>query len=252
MSCSSCSSCSCSSCTSTATACTEICTALVISNAWNVPACSASAVLSVPGLETLLVGSYLWNPTYGWFRVTAFDSVNFQITVYNECFAANAAAGTVVPAGTQFVFGAPPGATQVYFEASSSVSGAVITALQQALTFPSGTQPIITLTSPGSYYITGAFNYGPNGATTSAPLTINVGVSRLNNTPAAIRYVNGGGFPTVTGAAYIAGVNPIYPFVYTTTNSNDQLTIIANYTGGTVSAGTIVSNHATILAIKLF
>lgn len=248
---SSCSSCSCSDCTSTSTTCAEVCTALVISNAWNIPSCSASAVLSVPGLETILIGSYLWNPTYGWFRVTAFDSVNFQVTVINECFDANAAAGTVVPAGTQFVFGAPPSSTQVYFESSSTVSGAEITTSQAVLTYPSGVQPTITLTSPGTYMISGGFNVGPGGATTTAAITINAGVKRTNNTATVLKYVNGGGMYQVTGATFITQTIPIIPFIYTTVNSNDILSIIAGYTGGTVSSGTIVSNYGSIIAVKL-
>lgn len=119
MSCSSCknTSSSCKSCSSPCTKacgvcvcpqCTAVCTALVVSNSWNVPACGAEAVLSIPGLTTVLIGAYIYNPTYGRFRITAFDSVNQQVTVINECLSGNAAPGTVVPALTSFIFSAPP------------------------------------------------------------------------------------------------------------------------------------------------
>lgn len=106
--CSTTSTCSCSSCTSSSTNCATVCTALVVSNSWNVPACGASAILSVAGLTTVLIGSYVYSPSYGWFRISAFDSVNAQITVVNDCLSGNASPGSVVPALTTFIFGAPP------------------------------------------------------------------------------------------------------------------------------------------------
>jgi hypothetical protein len=247
----SCCSCSCSSsCTTTETTCPAICTALEIQNAWNVPACSASAVLSVVGLETVLVGSYLWNPSYGWFRVTAFDSVNFQITVINECFDDNATAGTVVPAGTQFVFGAPPGATQVYFIAEGNGTGYTITTTQSNVVF--GTQsPSITLTSPGTYLIGGGINFGPNGCTTSTQTAVYLGLKRTNNTPTVILNRAVGGFETLSAVTGIMGTGPLLPYIYTTTNSDDILTLVTYYTG-TVTSGALVINNSVIVANKLF
>src|SRR4030067_2607388 len=82
------------SCQTLCPECSQICSALIVNNAWNVPACGSSAVLSVPGLTVALLGSYIWNPTYGWFRITGFDSVNGQLTVLNECLTGNAAPGS--------------------------------------------------------------------------------------------------------------------------------------------------------------
>lgn len=106
------SSCSCSSCSSSCDPCTQVCAALVVSNAWNVPACDDSAVLYVPGLTTVLIGSYISNPTYGAFRITSINSTGGKITVVNECLPDNAVPGTVVPAFTTFVFGTPPTVTE--------------------------------------------------------------------------------------------------------------------------------------------
>lgn len=117
MTCSACAkktSCGCSSSCSCCTEsnCPSVCTSVVVSNAWNVPSCGSEAILSVPGLTTVLIGSYIYNPTYGRFRITAFDSVNSQITVLNECLPGNAAPGTVVPALTNFIFSAPATLTE--------------------------------------------------------------------------------------------------------------------------------------------
>lgn len=113
MTCSACSqktSCGCSSsCNCKANPnCTAVCTALVVANSWNIPACDAEAILSIPGLATVLIGSYIYNPTYGVFRITAFDSVHGLVTVINDCLPGNAAPGSVVPAGTTFIFAQPP------------------------------------------------------------------------------------------------------------------------------------------------
>lgn len=92
--------------------CPTICTALVSANSVNVPACDETAVLSFPGLTSILIGSYLYNPTYGTFLVTGFNSINGQVTIENTCLAGNAAPGTMIPVGTEFVFGSPPTLTE--------------------------------------------------------------------------------------------------------------------------------------------
>lgn len=86
--------------------------ALKVANSWNVPACGLTATLSIPGLVSIVIGSYLWNETYGYFEVTAFDSGLQQVTVINNCNEGNAAAGTAVPACTEFINTAPPAADE--------------------------------------------------------------------------------------------------------------------------------------------
>jgi len=102
--------CTCSSCSpcTVESACPEASAALVIQNAWNIPSCGNAALLYIPGLTNVVIGTYISNPTYGTFKITAFNSVNSQITVQNDCFAENMAPGTVVPAYTSFVFSMPP------------------------------------------------------------------------------------------------------------------------------------------------
>jgi len=77
-------------------------------NSWNIPACGTTAILVVPGLKSINVGSYIWDATYGFFEVTAFDITTGQLTVLNHCNAGNAAVGTTVPACTLFTITVPP------------------------------------------------------------------------------------------------------------------------------------------------
>lgn len=100
-----CNKCSCSPCTCVVT-CPEFCTALTVTNSWNVPACGASATLYIPGLVSVLIGTFLANPSYGFFEITGFNSINSQVTVLNNCYEQNADPGTVVPAGTKFILSA--------------------------------------------------------------------------------------------------------------------------------------------------
>lgn len=84
-------------------------TAVSTVTAFNMPACDSTAIITIPGLTKIQVGSYLWNVTYGYLLVVGFDYVNQQITVKNECQAGNAAPGTAVPACTMFNVVDPPG-----------------------------------------------------------------------------------------------------------------------------------------------
>lgn len=78
---------------------------------WNIPACGTTATINTDGLKAIVVGSYLWNPDYGYFEVTAFNSGTGQITVLNHCNDGNAAAGTNVPQCTEFTVTVPPADT---------------------------------------------------------------------------------------------------------------------------------------------
>lgn len=81
---------------------------LKVLNSWNIPACGGSAILSVPGLANILVGSYLWNTLYGYFEVISFNPTNGQVTIKNNCNDGNQPSGTQVPACTDFVVTPPP------------------------------------------------------------------------------------------------------------------------------------------------
>lgn len=78
-------------------------TALKINNSWNVPDCQGAAFLYVSGVQSVLIGSYLWDPAFGYFEIIGFDVATQQITVQNNCNDGNAAVGTQVPACTLFV-----------------------------------------------------------------------------------------------------------------------------------------------------
>jgi len=248
--------CGCSDCcTDCCTDCTceNVCTAMEIENAWNVPSCLSYAVLSIPGLSVALIGSYIYNPTYGWFKVTAFDSVNSQVTVLNECPIGNAAVGTAVPAGTTFIFGGPPSGTNTTFYGEGSGTNYVVTTVTSPVVFGTN-QSSITITSAGTYLISAFATFGGNILTTLGGNIIRASLNRQNNTPALLTLSRDVWFLPVIAAPF-TGIFAHFPFpsiIYTTANSNDIININAHYTG-VLAAGSIeVSAGASITAVKLY
>lgn len=77
-------------------------------SSWNVPQCGQTAILSVPGLLGATVGSYLWHPQFGYYKIISVDAVNGLLGVVNTCVEGNASAGAQVPACTCFVVTDPP------------------------------------------------------------------------------------------------------------------------------------------------
>jgi len=102
------------------TNCPSVCGSLTVSNSWNVPACSANATLSIPKLKNLQLNSFLWNATYGYFKVISFNAVTGEVVVQNTCVDGNVTAGTIVPAYTSFNVTDTPMEAQLTFSNSAS------------------------------------------------------------------------------------------------------------------------------------
>lgn len=84
-------------------------TAVSTGKSFGMPACGSSITISLPGVVTLQVGSYLWNVTYGYLQVTGFNFNNQTATVKNNCQNGNASPGTLIPSCTMFNVVDPPG-----------------------------------------------------------------------------------------------------------------------------------------------
>lgn len=89
-------------------------TAITTSSSFNIPACGTTATITIPGLQRIQIGSYLWNSIYGYFEVISFDFLSSQVVIKNTCAASCdpgvqfASAGTLVPACTMFNVVDPP------------------------------------------------------------------------------------------------------------------------------------------------
>lgn len=83
-------------------------TSICVNYAFNMPACGETANIYFTDVKNLLVGAYLWHPTYGYLEVVGFNNQTGQAIVKNNCNDGNAAVGTNIPACTCFVVTATP------------------------------------------------------------------------------------------------------------------------------------------------
>jgi len=91
-------------------------------SSWNVPLCGQTAILNMPGIQGVTVGSYMWHPTYGYFEITSIDATTGQLGVTNNCHDGNATVGTQIPACTCFTVTVPPSGTDLTSQVCVAVS----------------------------------------------------------------------------------------------------------------------------------
>lgn len=77
-------------------------------SSWNVPNCDGTATFVVGDATYIPVGAYAWFPGYGYFLITAFDSVTGEVTIQNTCITENAAPGTQIAQCSCFLVSPPP------------------------------------------------------------------------------------------------------------------------------------------------
>jgi len=78
-------------------------TGIQVSNSWIIPSCNDYAILIVPNLLAVHLGSYIWNNSFGFYEIVAYNSLNGELTIKNNCNVSNAAPGTEVPTCTIFI-----------------------------------------------------------------------------------------------------------------------------------------------------
>lgn len=82
-------------------------TSIKNSNVWNIPACGATAVVFFPDVNSILLGSFIWNTSYGYFEVVSFNPETHEIGIRNNCNDGNATPGTSVLACNEFIVTPP-------------------------------------------------------------------------------------------------------------------------------------------------
>lgn len=85
--------------------------AVKILTSFNLPDCQGSSVVQLDGITRLLIGSYFWNPNFGYLKVKDFNTGTGQVTLENNCESGNAPEGTQVPSCTNFVVTDAPATT---------------------------------------------------------------------------------------------------------------------------------------------
>lgn len=113
------------------------------------------------------------------------------------------------------------------------------------------TDPAIVLDKAGTYLIAGQVNLAYNGATVVAE-TATIKVRRTNNTAADLSAVVVLDLPVATTLTHTYGVFQIPPFVYTTTATDDAVTLFGNVSAA-LGAGTIDATAigTSLVAVRL-
>lgn len=113
------------------------------------------------------------------------------------------------------------------------------------------TDPVLVLTSPGTYLLLARVRTDYNAATFAAVRTVTFKLRRTNNTAADLLGAATSLLTSIiTALTYTAGTLLIPPVIYTTSNSNDSIEIFGAV--DTVpTAGTIDATEAEIIAIRL-
>src|SRR3990172_9826709 len=76
--------------------------AVTILESWSIPICGGVVTVTIPYLEAVSIGSFLWNPTYGYFQIIAFDITTKKATLLNIC-KNNGIIGSVISKNTLFI-----------------------------------------------------------------------------------------------------------------------------------------------------
>lgn len=114
------------------------------------------------------------------------------------------------------------------------------------------TDPTIVLNKAGTYLIFAQVNLTYTGATVVAE-TATIKIRRTNNTAADVSGVVVLDLPVATTLTNSYGIFSIPAFIYTTSNTDDSISVFANVSAG-LSAGTIDATAVgtSIVAIRLY
>lgn len=101
-------------------------------NSWIIPAVGAIAEIDVPVVKNIIVGGYIWNPTYGYFLVTSFNTSTGKLAIENNSLFGKPVAGSVVPAFTPFQLTDSPNSGVTDYSATLTVTGLTVVTKNRA------------------------------------------------------------------------------------------------------------------------
>ncbi len=137
------------------------------------------------------------------------------------------------------------------FSVTASGTAATITDNAAALDFGT-TDPSVSITTAGTYYLSAQARITTSSATFTAPQNVTCYLYRTNNTPAIIANSYGVSLiPIITTTSLEIGSIMMGPVVYTTTNTNDAIAIYCSLSAS-AGAGSVTATGAWIQAPGLF
>lgn len=82
---------------------TKYASAIEFKEEFQVPAVDEDIQVKVKNVDDVVVGSYIWNPAYGYLKIAHWDSCTGKVGLLNEGLTGTAAPGSNVPKGTLFL-----------------------------------------------------------------------------------------------------------------------------------------------------
>lgn len=114
------------------------------------------------------------------------------------------------------------------------------------------TDPVVTLTTAGTYEITSNVRIDYSGLTNDAANTVTVKLRRTNNTAADLTNATGDFIvPPVTLLTATGGDCDVNRIIYTTSNNNDVIELWGSRSGS-ISVGNIQAGNAWIVATRIY
>lgn len=216
-----------------------------------VPAIGANVTVDVADSSWMGVGQSIFIPGAGYFEVVTIPSaVTVQLEYLDYEVNTNAAAviaiGTIVtPGGLQPAVPTIPEVEPIAAYASGTAY--TITTVDSAVTFGTS-QPLVTITTAGTWRLTGRLKLSYVGATFAAVRNVTLKLRRTTVTASDIAN-SSSTFQTdiITTLTYTAGVIVLPDVTYVTAINSDQITIFVVIDTGP-TAGTITVSEANIYA----
>ncbi len=222
---------------------------------------SASHVMTIPSSISLAAGATVTTvtlPASGYLQLTwRYDGTNYF--VYGD--GTNAVSDTAYASSWNGVTGIAPSKNAVYDAFGAQINYPLtvygvgtaysLTNTAAAVTFGT-TSPAKVLDKAGTYLVLAQINLAYTGATVVAE-TATIKVRRTNNTAADVSVLPVLDLPVSTTLTNTYGIFQIPPFIYTTANIDDSLSIFANVSAG-LGAGTIDATAigTSLVCIKLY
>jgi hypothetical protein len=139
----------------------------------------------------------------------------------------------------------------VGFSVTAAGTAATITNSAAALTFGT-TNPVLPITTAGTYYISAQVRVATAAATFAAVQNVICYLYRTNNTPAILANSYGTSLiPILTTSTIEIGSITMGPIVYTTANTNDNVAVYCVLSAA-AGAGSVTATQAWIQAPGLF
>ncbi len=206
-----------------------------------------TAISALSGTHTI----YYRSAASTWSAVTVGSGLNFT----GATLAVNTPTPTPTATATATATPTPtptPTATPEHHTVTAYAAGTVYSLTNtDALVDFGTTDPTIVVDQAGTYLLFGRAYLIYNGATYAGTQTATIHLRRTNNTPADVaNATTTATLRIVTTITDTVGVMPLPPVVYTTSNSNDSISVYGSLSA-TPAAGSVDVKEASILALRI-